>query len=1449
MAEALTTQEELAVEEFLSEVRSREHPHTAALVTQTTAVKFLMARKFDVSRAVDLFQAYKNTRIKEGIFDINPEEQTLRTELLCGKFTVLPGRDANGAALALFIAYLHRPDVTTHKAVLQAIIYQLDKAIESLDTQKEGLIFIYDMTSSSYMNFDYELCVKILNLLKGAFPARLKCVFIVSSPLWFRAPFAVLRLFVREKLRERVCTVKAHELSNHIPVSSLPEHLGGTCRYNHVAWIQSCVNTRSSPGNNQTDSPHDTHDCVGSLLRSYSLQPRYASPATTLAATLTSTGSHSDSPPTSASEVALAATANSNYYDDSNANHCGRTQCQTQNCTQPQLNHHQWNGSAGVRPGVSEVSCSGVVSSASPNANSVNGRQPPPQSDTPPDTPLHPKVGGALTADVSEAPDRRTTNEEEVDEEGVHMVPPLPQKSRPGLPSSWGMAEADQEPDQELGEEPDQELGEEPAPQEETSVHMPDQGGMTPLELVEHIKTQKKKGIYQEYEEIRKEPPTGSFDYSKKLSNQIKNRYSDVLCLDQSRVRLSQLSNDKDETSDYINASFMDGYKRRNAYIATQGPLPKTSGDFWRMVWEQMVLIVVMTTRVVERGRVKCGQYWPLEEGRTEQQGHFLIKNTHIQLYQDFRLSHLELYNSLTGEKRAVSHYLYVSWPDFGVPKSASAMLDFREHVQQQQEAGLRSLGAEWEGPQGGPPLVVHCSAGIGRTGTFCTLDICLSRLEDVGTVDVCETVRKMRTQRAFSIQTWDQYYFCYTAVIESTFVFKLKTRCSVTSPMDSELFKYYDVYETIGSGGFAKVKLGRHILTGEKVAIKIMDKKDLGDDLPRVKVEIEAMKSLSHQHVCRLYHVIETATQIFMVLEYCPGGELFDYIIAKDRLSEEETRVFFRQIVSALAYVHSQGYAHRDLKPENLLIDEDHNLKLIDFGLCAKPKGGLGYELMTCCGSPAYAAPELIQGKAYIGSEADVWSMGVLLFALLCGYLPFDDDNCMALYRKITKGQFDNPSWLSPGSILLLNQMMQVSPKHRVTVRHLLDHPWMMTGYGTPVEWHSKRPLGYIDEDCITEMSVSLQLSRHTTLQMVNKWRYDQTTATYLLLLSKKQRGKPVRIRHLPVSESQKTLHLSEEDDDDDDEDDDDLPWLTPQQKRLTCLSAEKRRDQTKTAPTPERGPITPQGRQERRDRGRERTNNNKENVAVANKDFETFALPAPRSPHPTRKTPRSPHPTRKTPRSPHPTRKTPQPNKNILTSPTHCNINPSGHRADTPKTGGGAPPDPSSRKREREGRKAEGVVEILTFSPERRSRSLDMAAVTDSGQKRRGGKVFGSLERGLDKVITLLTPGKRRGVRDGPRRIKAQYNVTLTSQTNPDQVLNQLLSILPEKNVDFTQKGYTLKCRTQGDFGKVTMAFELEVCLLHRPEVVCIRRQRLKGDSWVYKKLVEDILSKSSK
>uniref|UniRef100_A0A8C9VAC1 Tyrosine-protein phosphatase non-receptor type 9 n=1 Tax=Scleropages formosus TaxID=113540 RepID=A0A8C9VAC1_SCLFO len=652
-----------AVDEFLAELRNPEQ-RGAVLVSRGTAVKFLMARKFDVSRAIDLFRAYRNTRLKEGICDINPDEEPLRSELLSGKFTVLPHRDAKGAALALFTARLHRPDYTTHKAVLQAIIYQLDKAIESIQTQRDGLIFIYDMTNSTYGNFDYELCVKILNLLKGAFPARLKCVFIVSSPLWFRAPFSVLRLFVREKLRERVCTVKAHELASHIPMDSLPEHLGGRSRYSHVAWIQACINSE------RTGVP---------------LSPRSSAPA---------------------SKDKLNANVRHHHHHP----------------RQRQPNCQNWNGSThgaavvgadlgGGGDRLADHGKAGQGGSPGAKRNGLGG-QSPLDWDAPPDAAPHQKVS-------------------------------WPPQKTPRRPSRC------------------QDLR--PAGEQAQSVHVPEHGGMAVKELLQYVKRKKKKGIYQEYEEIRKEPPAGTFEYSKKLSNQIKNRYSDVLCLDHSRVTLTT----RHDTSDYINASFMDGYKRVNAYVATQGPLPKTFGDFWRMVWEQRVLIIVMTTRVVERGRVKCGQYWPLEEGSADVYGRFQVRNSRIEMFQDFKLSHLELCDSQSGERRDVAHYLYVSWPDFGVPKSASAMLDFRAQVKRHQEAAFQAMCTDWTGPAGGPPLVVHCSAGIGRTGTFCTLDICLSRLDDIGTVDVRQTVRRMRSQRAFSIQTWDQYYFCYRAVLE----------------------------------------------------------------------------------------------------------------------------------------------------------------------------------------------------------------------------------------------------------------------------------------------------------------------------------------------------------------------------------------------------------------------------------------------------------------------------------------------------------------------------------------------------------------------------------------------------------------------------------------------------------------------------------------------------------
>ncbi|XP_072011216.1 maternal embryonic leucine zipper kinase [Engystomops pustulosus] len=638
------------------------------------------------------------------------------------------------------------------------------------------------------------------------------------------------------------------------------------------------------------------------------------------------------------------------------------------------------------------------------------------------------------------------------------------------------------------------------------------------------------------------------------------------------------------------------------------------------------------------------------------------------------------------------------------------------------------------------------------------------------------------------------------------------------------ELLKYYELHETIGTGGFAKVKLATHLLTGEKVAIKIMDKESLGDDLPRVKTEIDAMKNLSHQHVCRLYHVIETPKKIFMALEYCPGGELFDYIIAKDRLTEEEARVFFRQIVSAVAYIHSQGYAHRDLKPENLLIDEDQNLKLIDFGLCAKPKGGMDYHLMTCCGSPAYAAPELIQGKAYIGSEADIWSMGVLMYALMCGYLPFDDDNVMLLYKKIMRGKYEIPKWLSPGSVLLLSQMLQVDPKKRISVKHLLRHPWLMQGYPCPVEWYSKCPLGYMDEDCITELSVYYKHSKESTSRLIKEWNYDHTTASYLLLQTKKSRGKPVRLVRPssavePSGSSFKELRarnkLNFEEADNGDlpyvfgsmEFSDDLFYEDCTYSGIEPITLKDRTKFRAELNSVDSAPSTPV-KQKAHVKQREDKENSDSKLF---KSEGPFLHPAPWTPI---------------------TKK-----KGVLTTPNN-NILVLGKEKN------------STNKETPLKKVVQTDSEIAAvISPERRCRSVDLdlnQAHLDSAQKKKGAKVFGSLERGLDKVITMLTPSKRKGcTRDGPRKLRAHYNVTMINLLNPDQLLNEIVRVLPQKNVDYVQKGYTLKCKTQSDFGKVTMQFELEVCQLNKPDIIGIRRQRLKGDAWVYKRLVEDILS----
>jgi len=255
-----------------------------------------------------------------------------------------------------------------------------------------------------------------------------------------------------------------------------------------------------------------------------------------------------------------------------------------------------------------------------------------------------------------------------------------------------------------------------------------------------------------------------------------------------------------------------------------------------------------------------------------------------------------------------------------------------------------------------------------------------------------------------------------------------------------------YVLGKTLGLGSFGRVRLAEHVLTGQLVAIKILNRqkiRNLGME-EKVRREIQILKMFKHPHIIRLYEVIETPTEIFLVMEYVSGGELFDYIVSKGRLHVDEARQFFQQIISGVAYCHSMGVVHRDLKPENLLLSGDNNVKLADFGLSNIMHDG--EFLRTSCGSPNYASPQVISGSLYAGPEVDIWSCGVILYALLCGSLPFDDESIPKLFRKIKNGNYVMPSYLDEASRDLIPRMLVVEPTQRITIDEIRRHPFFTT-------------------------------------------------------------------------------------------------------------------------------------------------------------------------------------------------------------------------------------------------------------------------------------------------------------------------------------------------------------------------------------------------------------------
>uniref|UniRef100_A0A3B3XH51 Protein kinase domain-containing protein n=1 Tax=Poecilia mexicana TaxID=48701 RepID=A0A3B3XH51_9TELE len=320
-----------------------------------------------------------------------------------------------------------------------------------------------------------------------------------------------------------------------------------------------------------------------------------------------------------------------------------------------------------------------------------------------------------------------------------------------------------------------------------------------------------------------------------------------------------------------------------------------------------------------------------------------------------------------------------------------------------------------------------------------------------------------------------------------------------------------YRLEKTLGKGQTGLVKLGLHCVTGQKVAIKIVNREKLSESvLMKVEREIAILKLIEHPHVLKLHDVYENKKYLYLVLEHVSGGELFDYLVKKGRLTPKEARKFFRQIISALDFCHSHSICHRDLKPENLLLDEKNNIRIADFGMASLQVGD-----------------SLLETKKYDGRKADAWSCGVILFALLVGALPFDDDNLRNLLEKVKLGVFHMPHFIPPDCQNLLRGMIEVDAAKRLTLEQIQKHTWYLAGKNEPEPEQpvprkvSIRMLGApeeIDPDVLESMhSLGCFRDKDKLTKDLLSEDDNQEKMIYFLLLDRKERYPSHEDQNLP--------------------------------------------------------------------------------------------------------------------------------------------------------------------------------------------------------------------------------------------------------------------------------------------------------------------------------------------
>jgi serine/threonine protein kinase len=327
---------------------------------------------------------------------------------------------------------------------------------------------------------------------------------------------------------------------------------------------------------------------------------------------------------------------------------------------------------------------------------------------------------------------------------------------------------------------------------------------------------------------------------------------------------------------------------------------------------------------------------------------------------------------------------------------------------------------------------------------------------------------------------------------------------------------EFYAFGKILGVGSFGKVRVAWNKLTGEKVAIKTYEKSRLKEQnqWKRAQQEVRLMERLNHRNVIRLFETIESAKRVHIVMEFCGGGNLCSYVKMRKRLGEDEARRIFQQLALSLEYLHSKDIVHRDVKLENVLFDGEKNCKLVDFGFSVYVRDK---KLKIFCGTPSYMAPEIVQRTEYLGKPVDIWSLGVVLYALLCGCFPFTAKNYPDLYKKIIRGHYRMPESLSHSVRDLLRNMLVTDPLRRYTLAQVMGHPWVKkkahTGSARKPQCLEHLISSNPRDDLVPELLERLEcfgLVNSVVVHSLLHKQHNAVTTLYYLLKSKRAKSKP---------------------------------------------------------------------------------------------------------------------------------------------------------------------------------------------------------------------------------------------------------------------------------------------------------------------------------------------------